>query len=511
MSSAGRVLAHATRSSAQTSAQMGDGGRRGDRLRSDRGLTGRRGRAARGAAEGGPGVRLVVRVRGPRSGLVEHRRHHTRRRQARLGRRRRVQHRHSGQCHRPRHGRPRERGEHRRRGGEGEPRRRRTGHQVAGLRAHRLGGVRPGRTGRGGPVRAHLRQRPRRARPAGLDPEGLHRRRGLEDPRHPLGRVLRGTVPDEGLRRRRVGRRRVPALPHRVHEEPRRRHHPAGRRPVLHRRRRRARPAGHALAGRPRPQRIAHGQGGRRFHREARPAVRRPAHRRRAGVLVQQGIRRRRGGRPEHPAVVPDLPLDGRRRPRLRRHQRLRGPRLHRRHPPERPGRRRPARVPADPAGAGRFEGPLRQPVEQRGLPDRLGGGRQDRRPDPGGVRLPRGPGEVPGLAGRRGAAAGRARAAQGAPLRLRRDHPGHQLQRRLLPRQQLPRDRRAARLQLLDPGHQRRLAELAVRLRARQQRGQPADDPGVQREPRAEPLDGRPADLPGDAVRRRRHPRPRA
>ena len=43
------------------------------------------------------------------------------------------------------------------------------------------------------------------------------------------------------------------------------------------------------------------------------------------------------------------------------------------------------------------------------------------------------------------------------------------------------------------------------------QQRGQPADPPGVQREPRAEPLDGRPADLPGDAVGRVRHPGRRA
>ena len=57
---------------------------------------------------------------------------------------------------------------------------------------------------------------------------------------------------------------------------------------------------------------------------------------------------------------------------------------------------------------------------------------------------------------------------AEGASVRLRAHHPRHQLQRRLLARQQLPGDRRAARLQLLDAGDQRVLAELAVRLRAR-------------------------------------------
>ena len=62
--------------------------------------------------------------------------------------------------------------------------------------------------------------------------------------------------------------------------------------------------------------------------------------------------------------------------------------------------------------------------------------------------------------------------------------HPRHQLQRRLLARQHLPRDGRPARLQLLDAGDQRGLPELALRLRARQQRGQSADHPGVQREP---------------------------
>ncbi|MDH6453541.1 hypothetical protein M2155_005949 [Streptomyces sp. SAI-119] len=382
---------------------------------------------------------------------------------------------------------------------------------MARLRVDRLGGVRPGQAGEGGHLRADLGQRLRRARPEQLDAQGLHRRQGLEDPRHPHGRVLRRTVRDEVVRHPRGRRRRVPALPAGHHREQRRLRHPATRRrAVLHRAERRAGPAGHALAGRPQPDRIAHREGGRGIHRKEGPALRRTAHGRRTGVLVQQDLRRERAGRPADPAVVPDLPLDGGRRPGLRLHQRLGGPGLHRRHLPERSRGARPARVHAVAAGTGRVEGALRQPVEQRRLADRVGRGREDRRPDPRRVRLPEGPGEVPGLARRRDAGAGRAGEARGASVRLRAHHPGHQLQWRLLARQQLPGDGRAARLQLLDAGDQRVLAELAVRLRAREQRRQPDDDPGVQREPRAEPVDGRPADLPGDAVRRVRHPRHR-
>lgn len=77
-----------------------------------------------------------------------------------------------------------------------------------------------------------------------------------------------------------------------------------------------------------------------------------------------------------------------------------------------------------------------------------------------------------------------RARAAESPSLRLRGDHQGNPFQRRFLPRQQFPGDGGAPWLQLLDAGDQRGLAELAVRLRAGQQRRQPADHPGVQHEP---------------------------
>lgn len=118
------------------------------------------------------------------------------------------------------------------------------------------------------------------------------------------------------------------------------------------------------------------------------------------------------------------------------------------------------------------------------------------------------GPGEVRGLDRRPLDRSEEDREAARPPLGLRAHHARHQLQRRVLARQRLPRDGGSQRVQLLDAGHQRRLAGLALRLRAAQQRRQPAHPPGVQRQPRAESVDGRPADLPGDAVGGGRHPR---
>src|SRR6266540_704396 len=74
-----------------------------------------------------------------------------------------------------------------------------------------------------------------------------------------------------------------------------------------------------------------------------------------------------------------------------------------------------------------------------------------------------------------------------------------------LLAWQQLPGDRGPARLQLLDPDDQRRLQQLAVRVPPDEQRGQPAGVAGVRHQPRAQPVDGGPADLPDDAIRRDR------
>ena len=98
------------------------------------------------------------------------------------------------------------------------------------------------------------------------------------------------------------------------------------------------------------------------------------------------------------------------------------------------------------------------------------------------------------------------------AAVRLGAHHPRDQLDRRLQPRQQHPRHRRPARLQLLDADDRRRLDQLALRLPAGQQRRQPAADRGVHRLARAEPVDGRPPDVPGHAVagHRRARGRPR-
>ncbi len=93
---------------------------------------------------------------------------------------------------------------------------------------------------------------------------GFHGRQGLEDRRHPRRRVLPRAVQDQDVRPRRTGR--VPALPARGHQEQRRlRHPPARRRPVLHGRRRQPGPAGHAVAGRPRPERLPDREGGAGF------------------------------------------------------------------------------------------------------------------------------------------------------------------------------------------------------------------------------------------------------
>src|SRR5207237_1128462 len=73
---------------------------------------------------------------------------------------------------------------------------------------------------------------------------------------------------------------------------------------------------------------------------------------------------------------------------------------------------------------------------------------------------------------------------------RLGADHPRHELDPLVLARQQPPRHRGPARLQLLDADDRRELDELALRLPAGQQRRQPAGDPGLRRLARAEPVD---------------------
>ena len=165
-----------------------------------------------------------------------------------------------------------------------------------------------------------------------------------------------------------------------------------------------------------------------------------------------------------------------------------------------------------DPQGQGASQVALRQPVEPQGLRHRRGRAGQDDRPHPRRLRQPEGHPPVQRLdrrhPHRRQPDEGDPRAA----VRLGAHDPRDQLDRRLQPRQQHPRHGSAARLQLLDADDRRRLDQLALRLPAGQQRRQPAADRGVRRLARAEPVDGRPPDVPGDAVagHRRARGRPR-
>ncbi|VTQ75964.1 Uncharacterised protein [Stenotrophomonas maltophilia] len=87
------------------------------------------------------------------------------------------------------------------------------------------------------------------------------------------------------------------------------------------------------------------------------------------------------------------------------------------------------------------------------------------------------------------------------ARLRLGADHPWHPGQRHLLARQQFPGHGGTPRLQLLDSGDRCRRTELAVPLERTERRTEPPATAGACAEPSAQPVDGRPPDLPGDAL----------
>ncbi len=176
--------------------------------------------------------------------------------------------------------------------------------------------------------------------------------------------------------------------------------------------------------------------------------------------------------------------------------------RVRRRHLPQRARRRRPARRGARSAGSGRLAHRLSQRVEPPRVAHRRRRRRQDHQAHPHRLRQPERAGGVVRRLDRRHPHRRRAgRAGAGAPVGPGAHHARHQLERRLLARQQLPGHRGAARLQLLDAGDRRRLAELALHVSPHEQRRQPARAAGAQPQPRAQPVDGRPADLPGDAV----------
>ena len=259
-----------------------------------------------------------------------------------------------------------------------------------------------------------------------------------------------------------------------------------------------------------RPGQLAHRQGGRRLHRPQGAAVRGRHTGRGPGVLVQQGLRRRPRGRPRHRAVLPDLPRVHRGRPELPGHLRRGRPGLHRRHLPERPRRRRPARRRAQPA---RRRARPRRSTPTSGTTGVAGSARsRPARPIDRilvGYDNPSGPATFRGWVDDITIADGAPGAAAGAPVRLRVTTRGTHSSGELLPRQQLPGDRGAARLQLLDPGDQRRLhAAGCTSTTATTTRTTCRPSQAFARQPRAQPVDGRPADVPGDAVRRGRHAR---
>ncbi len=255
------------------------------------------------------------------------------------------------------------------------------------------------------------------------------------------------------------------------------------------------------------PEQRAEHQAQRRLHRPAGAALRRRPRRRRARLLLRQGLRRRRPGPPRHAALLQDLPGAHQGRPAVPEHLRRGRPRVLRRHLPVRPRRARPARRDREPAGPGRVEDALRRPVERQVVADRRRRGRQDDQADHRRLRQPRRhQGHRVQRLDRRHPDRRRDATGPEPPVRLGRHAPRHELERLVLARQQLPRDRRPARVQLLDADDRRGLAELALQLPVAEQRGQPADAAGVHREPHAEPVDGRPADVPGDALDGLRH-----
>ena len=189
-----------------------------------------------------------------------------------------------------------------------------TRQQVARVRAHRLGRARARRAGRG----RRATRSPRPTTRAERDPrdwtlQGSHD--GTDwttlDTRSGQDFAERFQTKEYALRQR----RRLPALPARHHRQPRRRHRsssPSCSSPTATPRRR---PAGdmRSIVGAG-PRGGYNAKSGRRLHRRARAAVRRPPHRRGPRLLLQQGLRRRRArsraGRELSYLIYPDFERD---------------------------------------------------------------------------------------------------------------------------------------------------------------------------------------------------------
>ena len=396
----------------------------------------------------------------------------------------------------------RQRREHRRRRGQGEPRRR-SRHQVAGVRADRLGPGRARPAGRGRALRADLGQRRARARPAGLDAQGSEDGQTWTTLDTQTGQTFAERFQTKEYDF--ANSDGVPALPPGHHAQQRRRHRPARRAAALERagRARRPPPDMRSIVGSG-PRGGYNAKAGVGFTGVRALRVRRRAHRRGPRLLLQQGLRRRhRGSRRATELSYMIFPSSSRDDLELPEHVRGRRPGVHRRHLPERAARRRPARRDAEPAGPGRLEDALHQPVEPQALADRRRRRRQDGSSASSSPTTTRdGPRDVRRLDRRhrdhrRARPGSAARARRTGSLTTRGTNSSGGFSRgNNIPATAVPHGFNFW-TPVTNAGSLSWLYEY--------QRANNADNlptlAGVRGQPRAEPVDGRPADVPGHAV----------
>ena len=341
---------------------------------------------------------------------------------------------------------------------------------------HGLGRARARRAGHDRPLRAHLGQRRARPRPARLDAPGLQRRPDVDHARHPLRPDVRRALPDQDLRLRQRPR---PTSYFRLDITA---NHgatiiqlaelqlstgagePAAR-------------ARHAQPGRQRPARRLQRQGRRRLHRPARAALRRQAHRRRTAPTptTRSSTSTWRSPPATRAVVRRSTPTSSATTSTTRARTRpstcafTDGTYLSDLHAVDQHG------AELSPRGQGASK--TLYTNQWNAKRSRIGAVAAGKTIDRILVAYdnPRGPHDFGGWIddidiGPAGPAPSRARPSDWVVTTRGTNSSGE-----LLARQQHPRDRGPARLQLLDAGHQREHAELALRVPARQQRGQPA------------------------------------
>ena len=298
---------------------------------------------------------------------------------------------------------------------------------------------------------------------------------------------------------------RVQLLPARHHRQPQRRHHPARRPGALRRRHDAAAADRHARGRRRRPgERLEHQAVG-RLDRPAGAPVRRRPHRRRPRIRLQQGLRRRHPGHRQTELsymIFPEFTGDDLQYPSTYTAVDLAftdGTYLCR--PRATASRRR--------AAQGRSKVLYADQWNRRSSRHRRRRARQDDRPHPRRLRQPRRQRQD------RASAAGSTTStiADRRPARPTRTRPtgssttrgtnssGSFSRGNNIPATAVPHG-----FNFWTPVTDAGSLELALPLPGGQQRRQPARAAGALDQPRAEPVDGRPPDVPGDAVGGRRH-----